>query len=109
MFYLELSGKGEVIAIMNINTIYMKKQHLALKEVDNNIIVFEPMTKTYEILNQIAKDILVNCDGNNDIDSIVNLIYEMYDNKDKEEVQRDVLECIEALENAGLVEKKNEG
>jgi len=90
---------------MNIKKRYIKKRNMLIKDVDNNFVVFEPMTKTYNILNGMAKDILNNCDGNKDISDLITFIKKVYNNNNLDEIKRDVFECIEAMIKLGLIEE----
>ena len=55
--------------------VYNKKTNLVFNEVDESLVVFEPMTKTYQVLNTVAKDIFLLCDGKNTTENIVSQIY----------------------------------
>jgi Coenzyme PQQ synthesis protein D (PqqD) len=76
-------------------------QDIEINEVADGFIVYHPSRDRVHYLNQTAAIVLEFCTGENDVNSIVDLLQAAYDLPERPEVE--ISECLAHLSEEGLV------
>lgn len=85
----------------------INKNEVKIKYVDKGAVAFiHCLVDEKIILNDTAKFIMDNCNGENDVLNIVKIIYEKYKYIDIKTIQNDVMESLKVFDKYGVIDWK---
>ncbi len=80
------------------------RDEIVLREVDEDIVVYDPVSDKIALLNQSAAVILSYCDGSHSVSDVVSKVAEVFA-QPADRVDEDVRTTIEGLRAQGLLEE----
>lgn len=80
-----------------------KKSNLEIKEVEEDLIIYDPSKDAIFLLNKTAKIVLEMCDGNFSVKEMADIISQTL-NLDKKEILEDLKKSLNELRKKNIVE-----
>lgn len=85
-----------------LNKIPCKKEPIAYRTIDNEVVVILPQISEVNILNEVGTRIWELIDGTKTISEIISIIFDEYD-VEKEELEKDTIEFINKLKESEMI------
>ncbi|MBN1422742.1 MAG: HPr-rel-A system PqqD family peptide chaperone [Planctomycetes bacterium] len=86
-----------------MNALPAAREDLVIRELDEEVIVFDPATSNAHTLNPTAAAILLLCDGSRDGDEIAREVARTF-SIDEARANADVAKTLQELRDRGLIE-----
>lgn len=80
-----------------------KDERLITREEDVGLLIFDPNTGEIKVLNETAATIWNNVNGENSIQSIIDIVAQENPEEDKNTIKADVIKFIDELEKNSFI------
>lgn len=90
---------------MNLDDVPLPREDILMREEEDEFaILFRPEFGTIKRLNAVGTQVWKSCDGKRSVAEIVDHLLEVFENVDRETLEKDTVQFLNTLEEMDLIE-----